>query len=460
MAKRKRPDATKEAPDSTGTSPKPTRNLSASIKKSKRQPSPVLLDLVHTFLKAHHYQDAARALNIDSKFKDAFGSFGGTARGLPQLDDIYKSWAKEHKSGQSDLPRSPSPNPNEELEENRESKQEKKSTSESESGSSSSSESSQSSSSSSESEESISNASEAEDSRPSDAISKGRRVKSAHTSETDDNKASKKSPSLSTSSDSSSESSSDSGSSSGSDSHSEDEEAPRKKHKVDQDKKAQQGDDVDPARSSSSSSESGSSSDSSSESSQSSDSLSESDEESKKEASEAESKSDKSSDDSSQSSSDSDEEIPAKPKSPSPKQKPARQDTSDSSGSASSSTLKGASPLVPNVPSSKNRPKSNLSGSSSSKRKRDSPSPLQAPESHEKRLKHNNQPFSRVPKDLQVDPRFASNKYVPYDYADRAHRDLSITKGKGFTKEKNKKKRGAYRGGYIDTAPKGIKFDD
>ena len=47
--------------------------------------------------------------------------------------------------------------------------------------------------------------------------------------------------------------------------------------------------------------------------------------------------------------------------------------------------------------------------------------------------------------DQMVDPRFASNEYRPYDYADRAHRDLSVTKGKGFTKEKNKKKRGKSR---------------
>jgi hypothetical protein len=69
--------------------------------------------------------------------------------------------------------------------------------------------------------------------------------------------------------------------------------------------------------------------------------------------------------------------------------------------------------------------------------------------------------FSRIPKDQHVDPKFASNAYVSYDYADSAHRALVVTKGKGFTKEKQKKKRGAYKGGYIDTVGvKGIKFDD
>ena len=57
--------------------------------------------------------------------------------------------------------------------------------------------------------------------------------------------------------------------------------------------------------------------------------------------------------------------------------------------------------------------------------------------------KGSNTPFQRIPSDIKVDPRIASNAYIPYDYADKAHRDLIVTKGKGFTKEKNKKKRGS-----------------
>jgi hypothetical protein len=54
-----------------------------------------------------------------------------------------------------------------------------------------------------------------------------------------------------------------------------------------------------------------------------------------------------------------------------------------------------------------------------------------------------------------------SNDYMSYAYADRAFQDLSVTRGKGFTKEKNKKKRGSYRGGPIDiTGGKSFKFDD
>jgi len=78
-----------------------------------------------------------------------------------------------------------------------------------------------------------------------------------------------------------------------------------------------------------------------------------------------------------------------------------------------------------------------------------------------KQAKKVNVPFSRIPKDIKVDDRLASNKFVDYDYARKAHEDLIVTKGKGFTKEKNKKKRGSYRGGYIDVeGKKGIKFDD
>ncbi len=71
-----------------------------------------------------------------------------------------------------------------------------------------------------------------------------------------------------------------------------------------------------------------------------------------------------------------------------------------------------------------------------------------------------NQRFQRVSSDIPVESKFQSNAYRPYDYAERAHRDLAPTKGKQFTKEKNKKKRGSYRGGVIDVhGKKGIKFD-
>jgi len=92
------------------------------------------------------------------------------------------------------------------------------------------------------------------------------------------------------------------------------------------------------------------------------------------------------------------------------------------------------------------------------KRKRsESPTPA----SSQKQRKKQNAPFQRVPKDTPVDAKMASNAYRSYDYAERAHQDLSVTKGKGFTKEKNKKKRGSYKGGAIDVnGGKGIKFED
>ncbi|TVY33460.1 hypothetical protein LOCC1_G008460 [Lachnellula occidentalis] len=78
-----------------------------------------------------------------------------------------------------------------------------------------------------------------------------------------------------------------------------------------------------------------------------------------------------------------------------------------------------------------------------------------------KPFRKTNVPFSRISSDIKVDERLASNAYVPYDYAQKAHEDLIVTKGKGFTKEKNKKKRGSYRGGFIDVeGKKGIKFED
>lgn len=73
------------------------------------------------------------------------------------------------------------------------------------------------------------------------------------------------------------------------------------------------------------------------------------------------------------------------------------------------------------------------------------------------------EPFSRVNRNLEVEDKFKSNRFTDnaHGWGQKAHEDLIVTKGKGFTKEKNKKKRGSYRGGFIDTgARNGIKFDD
>ncbi|KAJ9602985.1 jun-like transcription factor [Cladophialophora chaetospira] len=69
-------------------------------------------------------------------------------------------------------------------------------------------------------------------------------------------------------------------------------------------------------------------------------------------------------------------------------------------------------------------------------------------------------PLAQLSAQASVDAHI-SNAYKSYEYADRAYNDLSVTRGKGFTKEKNKKKRGSYRGGAIDTSGgKSFKFDD
>ena len=65
------------------------------------------------------------------------------------------------------------------------------------------------------------------------------------------------------------------------------------------------------------------------------------------------------------------------------------------------------------------------------------------PEKPKREKKKPNAPFQRISSDTKVDPKYASNAYVPNDYSERAHQDLSITKGRGFIKEKNKKKRGS-----------------
>jgi hypothetical protein len=67
-----------------------------------------------------------------------------------------------------------------------------------------------------------------------------------------------------------------------------------------------------------------------------------------------------------------------------------------------------------------------------------------------------NTPFSRIKVDevkfadeRLKDNRFESRKAAGNDYGAKANADLIVTKGAGFRKEKNKKKRGSYRGGEI-----------
>ncbi|SHO76977.1 Similar to S.cerevisiae protein SRP40 (Nucleolar serine-rich protein) [Malassezia sympodialis ATCC 42132] len=56
-------------------------------------------------------------------------------------------------------------------------------------------------------------------------------------------------------------------------------------------------------------------------------------------------------------------------------------------------------------------------------------------------------------KDMSYDAKSGAG-----DWGARANADLIVTRGKAFTKEKNKKKRGSYRGGVIDQGSHSIKF--
>ena len=66
-----------------------------------------------------------------------------------------------------------------------------------------------------------------------------------------------------------------------------------------------------------------------------------------------------------------------------------------------------------------------------------------------------------MPVDQAVGERFAAADFAGGEYAQRALQDLGATKGRSFTREKGKKKRGSYRGGAIDAfGVNSIKFDD
>ncbi|KAJ2797530.1 jun-like transcription factor [Coemansia guatemalensis] len=74
-------------------------------------------------------------------------------------------------------------------------------------------------------------------------------------------------------------------------------------------------------------------------------------------------------------------------------------------------------------------------------------------------------PFCRIrPEEVvYADERLKDNTYLSKgetigDFGYKAHKDLIVTRGKAFTKEKNKKKRGSYSGGRITMTSHSIKF--
>ena len=84
------------------------------------------------------------------------------------------------------------------------------------------------------------------------------------------------------------------------------------------------------------------------------------------------------------------------------------------------------------------------------------------PDSYESQRRATLNRFSRVNPNTDVHPGVASNVYNAGDdnYGAKAHRDLIVTRGEGFRKEKQKKKRGSYKGGAIDFQTRSFKFDE
>ena len=71
-------------------------------------------------------------------------------------------------------------------------------------------------------------------------------------------------------------------------------------------------------------------------------------------------------------------------------------------------------------------------------------------------------PFRRVDPnivDVEDVKSFSQYKDPTTTYGDKAFSDLRPTRGKDFRHEKNKKKKGSYRGGFIDTGIHSIRFD-
>jgi SRP40, C-terminal domain len=131
--------------------------------------------------------------------------------------------------------------------------------------------------------------------------------------------------------------------------------------------------------------------------------------------------------------------------------------------SESSATINGDS----KKPSANASPSSNSSSATSSSSEDSNTAPPKTPAStttkHAEVKKYKGAkptPLAEKSKAQDADLH-PSNRYQSYSYADKAYKDLSVTRGKGFTKEKNKKKRGSYRGGAIDTSGgKAFKFED
>src|SRR2546423_819214 len=161
---------------------------------------------------------------------------------------------------------------------------------------------------------------------------------------------------------------------------------------------------------------------------------------------------------------DSDSAAPALPTMTELHSKPTAPPALVQAPSASSATINGASKKPSASISSASEPSSAPSSDSPESNSETAPkSSSKKPAAQKANKKHEGAkqtPLAALSANATEDS-FISNKYQNYDYAERAYKDLSVTRGKGFTKEKNKKKRGSYRGGAIDTSGgKSFKFED
>ncbi|KAG1756313.1 SRP40, C-terminal domain-containing protein, partial [Suillus paluster] len=62
-----------------------------------------------------------------------------------------------------------------------------------------------------------------------------------------------------------------------------------------------------------------------------------------------------------------------------------------------------------------------------------------------------------IPPEELLDNGYEAKGGATNDYGNRAHQDLIVTRGAGFRKEKNKKKRGSYRGGEITVSMRSLR---
>ncbi|KAJ2799665.1 jun-like transcription factor [Coemansia helicoidea] len=139
---------------------------------------------------------------------------------------------------------------------------------------------------------------------------------------------------------------------------------------------------------------------------------------------------------------------------------------SGAAGSGSDSVSSASYKSAASCPASQTTPAAAAGGApTAGKRKRADAAQTSRPARRGEAANAPNTPFCRVrPEEVvYADERLKDNRYlskgdVDNDFGYKAHKDLIVTRGKAFTKEKNKKKRGSYSGGRITMTSSSIKF--